>query len=87
MHIINILQEQSRALRIRSFKNAIINEKINGSLITISDKRKKTMIDDDRSKIVSEYATDLSKVKFQDLELITNYGFDLAKENLNFPCM
>ena len=87
MQIINILQEQSRALRIRSFKSAIINEKINGSLITISDKRKKTMIDDDRSKIVSEYATDLSKVKFQDLELITNYGFDLAKENLNFPCM
>ena len=79
--IISILQEQNRSLRIRSLMTAFNDGKINGVLIPIIGMKNPQIFPErDRACL---YPTDLKKVKEDDWNFLTDFGYKMAESQLS----
>ena len=79
--VTDIISDQSRALRIRTFFNYIQKDPSKGSLIYIAHK-----ISDDETcssaEFASKFATTLRKLTYDEFDKILNHGYEVAKRRI-----
>ncbi|MBY0245913.1 MAG: patatin-like phospholipase family protein [Sphingobacteriaceae bacterium] len=78
--IIDIISEQSRSLRIRSFSEYVKQDKSNGAYFSIKDPKFK---DSDLAHRVIKYPTTLGRVNNENFRVILNHGYEVAEYVLN----
>lgn len=81
--ITDIIYDQSRALRIRTFVNYIQEDVDRGNLISIFDK----INDGDicsSSVFASKFPTTLRRLTYEEFDKLFNHGYEVAKRKLNF---
>lgn len=77
--VLDIISNQSRALRVRTFSTYIQQEKQNGAYIYINTPLVEDLECKD-SKFSSSYPTNLSKMNFVDFDRIAGYGYNVTKK-------
>lgn len=78
--LIDIISEQSRSLRVRTFVNYLINNYSAGHYININHKDNKDLLNN--GECVGHYPTTLKKFKQEDFDAISNSGFNMMMKNL-----
>lgn len=87
--LLDICMEQTRALRVRSFMNYLLQDKNNGRYLLIGqapneilDKNEMgnfTWQSSEDIKRVASYPTNLKKVKAEDFDAIARHGYEMAR--------
>ena len=78
--VMDIISEQARALRVRTFVNYLIRNSSSGHYININHKDNKDSLSNGNS--VGRYPTTLKKFKQEDFDAIANCGFNMMEKNL-----
>lgn len=79
IRVLDIISNQARALRVRAFSTYVKKNKHNGAYIYINT----PLIDGAKCKeaeVASGYPTNLKKIKFEDFDQISGYGYNVTKK-------
>ena len=80
--VTDIISDQSRALRIRTFVNYIQKDASRGSLIYIADKINESQTCSS-AEFASTYPTNLNKLTYEKFDKLLSHGYEISRKRLN----